>query len=507
MTPVEGLLYGLSLAITPENLVACVIGVLAGTIVGMLPGLGPSAGAAILLPFTFSLGPTASLIIVAGVYYGVMYGGSTTAILLNIPGEAPSVVSGFDGYPLAKMGRAGPALFIVVFASLIGGTVAVLLTTFATPLVARVGIAFGPAEYFALAFGGLLVLARVTGGSVAAGFIPLGLGLALATVGEDTVSGTVRFAGGSIQLSRGIGIVAVAIGLFGIAEILSLAKKGYLPQKVDRIRVRELVPTRADLRASIGPILRGAPLGFGFGLLPGPSATLATFGSYRLENAIASDKSRFGKGDVRGLAGPEAANNAAATAGIIPVLALGLPFTATLSLMLTALIVQGVQPGPLLIANHPEIFWAVIGSLYVGNVLLVILNIPLIGVWVSFLRTPYHLLIPIISVVAVIGAYAERSAPLDLGAVLALGALGYLFNNIGYANAPFLVGFILGGIIERSFRQALTISQGDLTYLFLRPLAGAIWLCVLLGLGAVSLNVARSRRRRRSQSTARQKVQ
>ncbi|MEX2547591.1 MAG: tripartite tricarboxylate transporter permease [Chloroflexota bacterium] len=502
MSAVEGLTYGLSLAVQPELLLAALIGAIAGTIIGLLPGLGPTAGAAVLLPLTYTMSPTAALVMIAAIYYAVMYGGSTSAVLLNIPGEAPSVVSSFEGYPMAKQGRAGPALFIITAGSFLSGTVAVILVTFLTPMLSRVGLLFGPAEFFAITLGGLLVLSRVMGGSWASGMIPMVLGLVLGTIGEEGVTGRYRFTYGILELTRGLDLVAIAIGLFGITELLVLAKQKNATSMVGKIRVRDLLPTRDDLRRSIGPWLRGSPIGFFFGLLPGPSATLATFASYRVEKAVSKRKHLFGTGVVEGLAGPEAANNSAATSSVIPVLALGIPFSATLALMLSALVVHGVTPGPLLIEQHPEIFWGLIGSLYIGNVILVILNVPLIGVWVSFLRTPYHLLIPIVTVLAFAGSFSARRSYVDLYAILALGALGYLFRKIGYQLAPLLVGFILGPLMERNLREGLILSRGSISYLFTEAIAMWIWVLVLLTLMISGIGVARTRRKKRRLSAS-----
>lgn len=493
MNSVEGLMYGLSIATQPEFLLAALIGAVAGTIIGLLPGLGPTAGAAVLLPLTFTMSPTAGLIMIAGIYYGVMYGGSTTAVLLNIPGEAPSVVSSFEGYPMAKAGRAGPALFIITMGSFLAGTVSVILVTFMTPVLSRVGLLFGPAEFFAITFAGLIVLARIMGGSWASGLIPMAIGLVLGTIGEESMTGRYRFSYGITELTRGFDLVPIAIGLFGIAELLTLSKNTRTTSMITRMRMRDLWPTRDDIKRSIAPWLRGAPIGFFFGLLPGPSATLATFASYRVEKSFSKRKEMFGKGAVEGLAGPEAANNAAATSSVIPILALGIPFSATLALMLSALVVHGVTPGPLLIDQHPDIFWGVIGSLYVGNVILVVLNVPLIGVWVSFLRTPYHLLIPIVTVLALAGSFSVRRSFVDLVAILGLGALGYLFRKIDYQLAPLLVGFILGPLIENNLRGGLILSRGSVAYMFTEPIAMGIWIAALVTVIATGTGIARKR--------------
>lgn len=500
MSAFEGLVYGLSIAIQPEFLLAALIGAVAGTVIGLLPGLGPTAGAAVLLPLTFSMSPTAGLIMIAGIYYGVMYGGSTSAVLLNIPGEAPSVVSAFEGYPMAKQGRAGPALFIITIGSFIAGTFSTVAVTFLTPQLSRVGLLFGPAEFFAITFAGLIVLARIQGGAWAVGLVPMAMGLILGTIGEESMTGRIRFSYGISGLTRGFDLVPIAIGLFGITELIALSKNKTKGAIIPKVRLKSLLPTRDDLRRSIGPWSRGTPLGFFFGLLPGPSATLATFASYRLEKSLTKRPEMFGKGAVEGLAGPESANNAAATSSIIPILALGIPFSATLALMLSALAVHGVTPGPLLIEQRPDIFWGVIGSLYVGNVILVLLNLPLVGVWVSFLRVPIHLLIPIVTVLALAGSYSVRRSYVDLMMILALGLLGYLFRKIGYQLAPLLVGFVLGGLIEQNLRGSLIISRGSISYLFTERVATGVWIVAIItvGLGVVGSAIERRRRVRRN---------
>jgi putative tricarboxylic transport membrane protein len=478
---VEGILFGLEVAVTPENLLAALLGALVGTILGLLPGLGPVAGAAVLLPLTFTMSPTAGLIMLAGIYYGVMYGGSTTSVLLNIPGEAPSVIAAIEGYEFTKQGRPGPALGIIAIASFVGGTGSVVLVTFFTPVLARAGLLFGPAEFFALTLGGLLVLSRVLGGSMAAGFFPMVLGLLLATVGADGLSGRYRFTYGHLELSRGFTIVALAVGLFGVSELIRIfAHKTGFPN-VPRLSVRSLLPTKEEFTRSVAPWARGGLLGFAFGLMPGPSGTLATFGSYRLEKAVSKGRKEFGTGAVEGLAGPEAANNAAATSSIVPILALGIPFSATLSLMLAALQVHGITPGPLIVERHPEIFWGVIASMFVGNVMLLFLNIPLIGVWVSFLRIPTHYLFPSVVLIALAGAFAARQSIFDLWAMLLLGLIGYLFLRIRFQLAPVIVGFMLGPLIEKHFREGMVIARGDWTFFITQPLAATIWGLVLVG--------------------------
>ncbi len=481
MGPIEGALFGLNVAISPELILAALIGAIAGSIIGLLPGLGPVGGAAILLPLTLTLGPTAGVVMIAGIYYGVMYGGSTTAVLLNIPGEAPSVVASFDGYPMAQKGRAGPALGIIALSSFIAGTGSVVLAVFFSPFVARTALAFGPAEFLALSLGGLLLLARVTGGSLGSGLIPMGIGLALATIGRDDVTGTPRYTFGQLELSLGVDIVAVAIGLFGLAELALMAENPGRKPKVASLRFRNLIPSKRELRRSIGPWARGGAIGFGLGLLPGPSAAMSTFLSYRVEKSVSKHPEEFGKGAVEGIAGPEAANNAAATSSIIPILALGIPFSATLALIIAALMMHGITPGPLIMIQRPEIFWGVLMSMFVGNVILLILNMPMIRLWVAALRVPLHYLVPAVLVIATYAAYAARRSMVDILFAVALGALGYIFAKFDFHPAPLLVGLLLGPLIEMHISQGLNLSRGELSYFIASPLSRGIWIVVAFG--------------------------
>ena len=389
MNSLQGLLYGLSIAATPANLLAAFAGAFAGTAIGVLPGLGPVAGVALILPLTFSLDPTAGLIMMAGIFYGSMYGGSTTAILLNIPGESASVVTAIDGYQLAKKGRAGATLTIVAVGSFVGGTLAVIGVMMFSSLLANVAILFGPAEFFALTAGGLVVMSRISGGTLASALLPMTLGLMLGTVGQEAVTGETRFTFGLPELAEGVSLVPVVVGLYGFAELMLLIEdRVHAAAKPESVSMRQLLPTRSEWKRAVPSWLRGTFLGFLFGLVPGPAATLASFAAYRLEKATSKHAAEIGSGAIEGVAGPEAANNSAATASLVPLLALGIPFTPIAALMISAMLVQGIQPGPLLITQHPEIFWGLIASAYIGNVMLLLLNIPMVGVWVSLLQDP-----------------------------------------------------------------------------------------------------------------------
>ncbi|TQN38037.1 putative tricarboxylic transport membrane protein [Blastococcus colisei] len=490
----EGLLYGLELVFTPELLLAAFIGAAAGTAIGVLPGLGPVAGAALILPLTFTLPPAAGLIMIAGVYAGSMYGGSTTSVLMNMPGEAASVVTAIDGYEMTRKGRAGPALSIMAVGSFIAGTIAIILVTLMSPLLSNVALLFGPAEYLALTGGGLLVLARVSGGSPASGFFPMVLGVLLGTVGVEQVTGFFRYTFGIQDLALGFSLVPVAIGLYGIAEIFLLIEDPERAAKVKSVKLRELLPSREEWRRAWAPWGRGSVIGFFFGLLPGPSATLSSFASYRTEKAVSKNRDKLGTGAVEGVAGPEAANNGAAVGSLVPLLSLGLPFSATFALMLAAMVVQGIQPGPLLIEQRPDIFWSLIASMYVANVMLLILNLPMVGLWVSVLRIPKSILMPGIIVIAVLGAFSTRFNMLDVYVLVLLGAVGYFLRKLDFALASMIVGLVLGPFIEKHFREGMFLSRGDLSYFVDSGIAIGMWVVALVVLfGGGIWNLVRRR--------------
>jgi putative tricarboxylic transport membrane protein len=480
MDPISGLLHGLGVVFTFQNLLAAFFGALAGTALGVLPGLGPVAGVAILLPITFTFPPTAGLIMMAGIYYGAQYGGSTTAILVNMPGESSSVVTCIDGYKLTKRGRAGGVLSIVAIGSFIGGTVSVIGVMLFSPALAQLGILFGPAEFFALTAGGLLLLARISGGSFAAGILPMALGMVLSTVGEEAVTAMNRFTFGFNDLSQGFDLVPLVVGLYGITEIMFLVERLKSQPLPVPVRLRDMLPTREEMRRSWAPFGRGTIVGFIFGLLPGPSATLSSFASYRLEKGVSKYRDEIGEGAIEGVAGPETANNAAATSSMVPLLSLGMPFGAITALMMAAMMVYGVQPGPLLMTDHPEIFWGVIASMLIGNVMLLALNIPMISVWVSLLRIPSHILLTMILLVAVIGSFSVRNSILDVYILLFIGLIGYVFRKLDFQLAPLVVGVVLGPLIEKHMREALFMSRGDLLVYVSSPIAIGIWILVIL---------------------------
>jgi len=479
MDSIDGLLYGLSLLLQWQNLIAAFSGALVGTAIGVLPGLGPVAGIAILMPITYSLSPTAGLIMMAGIFYGSMYGGSTTAILVNMPGETASVMTSIDGYQLTKKGRAGAVLFIVAIGSFIGGTISVLGVMLFAPKLATVGLLFGPSEFFALTAGGLILLTRISGGTVAAGLFPMSIGLLFSTIGQEAVTGQNRFTFGFNDLSAGIELVSIVVGLYGIAEIMTVVDSLQTQVKPIRVKARDMLPTQQEWRRSLAPFGRGTLIGFFFGLIPGPCAVLASFVSYRVEKAISKFKHEIGHGAIEGVAGPETANNAAATSAMVPLLALGIPFAPITALMMSALMVHGVQPGPLLITQHPEIFWAVIASMYIGNVMLVILNVPLISIWVSLLRIPHKIFLPLILCISFIGTYSVRNSILDLYVLFFIGMVGYLLRKFDFQLAPMVVGLVLGPLIEKHLREGLFMSQGEISVFYNSTISLTIWSIVV----------------------------
>ncbi|WP_120004070.1 tripartite tricarboxylate transporter permease [Nesterenkonia muleiensis] len=493
---------GILAAIHPTLLLAALFAAFAGTLVGALPGLGPVAGAAIILPITFTLDPAIGLIMIIGIYLGAQYGGSTASILLNIPGESSSIVSTFDGHPMSKNGRAGAALAISAMGSFFATIVAIIIFVLTASWIAGVALNFGAVDYFALTAGGLLVLSRITGGSLAKGLLPMCIGLGLGTVGLDTSSGLNRFTFGHMDLSLGVGLASVAIGLYGISEMMRMLEGENRYRRPPPVPLRELVPNKNELRRSFFPWWRGSFVGFIFGLLPVPSATLSTFTSYRIEKSISKNKSQFGKGAVEGLAGPEAANNGAAIGSLVPVLLLGLPFSAVLAFLLSAMMVHGIQPGPLVMTSEPDLFWSIIGGVIVTNVILLILNLPMIGVWVQVLRAPQWLLIPVMIVLGVIGVYSINSNMIDLWIMLVLGIVGYFLRKYDFSLASLLVGLVLGPLIERYFIRSMQLGQGDISYLVSSPLALSIWSLVAVTLVGPPLLSMLSKKR--SKSSARQ---
>ena len=466
----QNLLLGFSVALQPSILVYAYVGCLVGTLVGMMPGLGPLAGISLLLPATFGLNPIIAMVLLAGVYYGAMYGGSTTSILLRIPGEAASVMTCVDGYAMTQNGRAGPALAIAAIGSFIAGTVGVVGLMLLAPTLAAFALRFGPPEYTALLLMGLFILAYMTGGSMLKTLAMAVLGLLLGMIGIDIMSGYTRFSFGVVELGDGVGIVPVAVGLFGVSEIL-LAAGSESASGVQRPKLRDLVPSREEFRLSAGPIARGSVLGFLIGIIPGSAHIISSFVSYGIERRISKHPERFGKGAIEGVAGPESANNAAATGAFVPMMALGIPTSPVTAVMIAAIMVHGVLPGPMLIQEQPELFWGFVASMYVGNVVLLVLNLPMVGLFVNLLRIPYAYLYPCILCFCILGTYSVSNNIVDVWILLTMGAVGYVLRKFGYDLAPVALGLVLAPMLELSLRQSLAMSAGDYGIFLERPIA------------------------------------
>jgi putative tricarboxylic transport membrane protein len=479
MDLLSNLALGFETAFTLQNLVYCLIGCVLGTLIGVLPGLGPVATIAMLLPATYALPPIAALIMLAGIYYGAQYGGSTTAILINIPGESSSVVTAIDGYKMARNGRAGVALFTAGMGSFFAGCVATLvLAGFAAPL-SELAFKFGPAEYFSLMVLGLIGAVVLASGSLVKAIGMIILGLLLGLIGTDVNSGTARYSFGVPQLTDGLGFVALAMGVFGFAEIMAnLEQKEKRETFLDK--VTNLWPTKTDFKRMIKPILRGTTLGSVLGILPGGGAALAAFGAYSLEKKISKYGHEFGKGAIEGVAAPESANNAAAQTSFIPLLTLGIPPNAVMALMVGAMTIHNIQPGPQVMTSNPALFWGLIASMWIGNFMLIILNLPMIGVWVKLLTIPYRHLYPAILVFCCIGVYSVNNTVFDIYLTAAFGILGYIFMKFKCEAPPLLLGFVLGPMMEENFRRALLLSRGDYTVFVTRPLSGALLVAALL---------------------------
>jgi len=476
---IQNLMLGFSTAFSPGNFFYAIMGCLIGTMVGVLPGVGPLAGISLLLPSTFGLNPTAGLILLAGVFYGAMYGGSTTSILMRIPGEAASVMTCIDGYAMAQKGRAGPALAIAAIGSYIAGTASVIGLMFLAPPLARFALGFGPPEYFALLALGLLVLGYMTGGSMIKNLAMIILGLLFGMIGIDHMSGYFRFSYGIVALGDGIGVVPVAVGLFGIAEILATAGNPFRPD-ILKPKLKDLLPSRQEFRDSMFPIGRGTILGFLIGIIPGSAHIISTFMSYAVERRLSKHPEKFGKGAIEGVAGPESANNAASCGALVPMLALGVPTGPVPAVLLAALMIHGINPGPLFIKEQPTIFWGLIASMYLGNFVLLLLNLPLVGIFINFLRIPYRVLYPMILMFCVIGVYAVNTSFVDVGIMSFMGLLGYILRKFNFETAPVVLGVVLAPIIEMSLRQALAMSNGSYAIFYQRPVSAIFLVGALL---------------------------
>lgn len=479
-----GLLWqGFQIGLEPANLMACAGGIIIGTIVGVLPGIGPIGAISLLLPFSMMMDVTSSIIMFAGIYYGAMYGGSTTSILLNVPGEAASVVTCIDGYAMARKGRAGAALAVAAIGSFIAGTMGLVGLMLFAPFLANFALSFGPPEYFAIAVLGLIILTNLTGSSGPKSMLMALIGIMLGTIGTDSLTGINRLTFDIDELQRGVDMSIAAMGLFGLAEVFSTICQPQEKVKLHSVRFRELYPNREEMRRSVAPIFRGGVIGFLAGLIPGPAAVISTFVSYAVEKRKSRNPAEFGQGAVEGVAGPESANNAAASSAMIPLLSLGLPFAAASALLLTGFLMHGVTPGPMLISERPDIFWGLVASMYIGNVLLLIINLPLVGIFASILKIPLNILMPVVIIVTLTGTYALNNSIFDLFLVIGFGFLGFFMKRSGYEPAPLIIGLVLGPTIERGLVQGLIICNGDIWALIARPVTAVIFTIGMLIIG------------------------
>ena len=475
------LAFGFGVALTFDNLLFALIGALIGTAIGVLPGIGPVATISLLLPITFGQPATTAIIMLAGIYYGAQYGGSTTAILLNLPGEVSSVVTTLEGYKMARRGRAGAALTIAAVGSFFAGSVATVLVAASGPLLTQVALSFGPADYFSLMLLGLIISAVLAQGSVIKSLAMVVLGVALGLVGTDVQTGQQRFTFGVPELSDGLGFVSIAMGIFGIGEIILNLERPEA-RAVMSGKVGSLMLTKEEFRRSIPSVLRGTAIGSVLGILPGGGATLAAFGAYMMERKFSKGRHEFGTGAIEGVAGPEAANNAAAQTSFIPLLTLGIPSNAVMALMVGALIIQGIQPGPRMVEAQPDLFWGLIASMWVGNLMLLVINLPLIGMWVKLLQVPYKYLYPAILTFCAIGVYSLNNSVFDIYQTLFFGIAGYIFAKLRMEAAPLLIGFVLGPMMEEHLRRAMLLSRGDPVVFVERPISAT-----LLAIGAIAL--------------------
>ena len=493
MELLANLSLGLETALTLTNLMYCLLGVFLGTLIGVLPGLGPTATIAMLLPITFGLPPVSALIMLAGIYYGSQYGGSTTAILVNLPGEAASVVTALDGSQMAKQGRAGVALATAAIGSFFAGTVSTVLIVLFAPPLAEMALKFGPADYFSLMVLGLVVAVVLARGSLLHALGMVVLGLLLGLIGTDVNSGMARYTFELPELADGIGFVVVAMGMFGIGEIVRNLESEHTRSVMVK-EIKNLMPTKEDWKRIVGPILRGTVLGSFLGLLPGSGSILGSFSAYSLEKKLSKHPEQFGKGAIEGVAGPESANNAGAQTSFIPMLTLGIPSNPVMALMIGAMIIQGIQPGPSVITEQPALFWGIIVSMWIGNLFLLVLNLPLIGLWVRLILVPYQYLYPLILVFCAIGVFSLNNNTFDIYMMALFGVLGYVFAKLDCEPAPMLLGFILGPLMEEYLRRALIISRGDAMVFFTRPISATMLVLAVIAMVIVLAPAVRKTR-------------
>ena len=476
------LLIGFSVVFEPQNFFVCFLGAVVGTLTGVIPGLGPVGAMCLLFPLTFKLSAVTGIIMLAGIYYGAMYGGSITSILVNLPGEAASVVTCIDGYEMAKNGLAGPALGMAAFGSFIAGTVGIVFLMFLAPALAKVALNFGPPEYFAVMVTALSIVTYLASGSMINAWIMVFLGLILGIVGVDIFTGQERFTLGNPTFREGLDIAPVIMGIFGLGEIFNNIDEQLSQLNILKTKVKELFPSRQQWREASGSILRGTLLGFALGLIPGGGAIIASFAAYALEKKISKHPEKFGKGAIEGIAGPESANNAATSGAFIPMLALGIPSNVVMTILIGALLVHGVNPGPLLVIDHKELFWGIIASMYVGNVFLLILNVPLIPIWIKVLKVPYAILFPLILLFCIVGVYSINSNVEQIGIMLFFGVFGYFMKKCNFEGAPLAMAFILSPLMENAMKQSLKMSNGSFAIFFIRPIAG-----ILIGIAILSI--------------------
>jgi putative tricarboxylic transport membrane protein len=474
MDIIHNLMQGFATALSFQNLLACFCGAFIGTVVGVLPGIGPVGAMSLLLPFSFGLDAGTSLILLAGIFYGAMYGGSTTSILINLPGEAASVVTCLDGYQMAKKGRAGAALAVAAIGSFVAGTMGVVLLMLFAPPLGQAALAFGPPEYFGIALIGMLLLSNLTGDSFLKALVVFVIGMMISTIGIDALTGYNRLSFGMLELTRGVEFLPCAMGLFGLAEVFDIALQPYKVGETIKVRFRELYPNREEIRRSIWPIIRGTFVGFPIGLIPGPAAIMSSLVSYRLERGVSKRPEEFGKGAIEGVAGPESANNAAAAGTMVPLLALGIPFAPATAVLLGGLMIHGVAPGPTFMTSHASLFWLVIASMYIGNFMLLVFNLPMVGFFALLTKVPPRILIPIVTSLMMLGAYSVNNSAFDMYMLLFFGLVGFIFKCLDFSSTPLLVGMVLGPVFEKGLRQSLILADGELSFFVKRPISGSM---------------------------------
>ncbi len=471
---------GAQVILQPINLLFCFLGVLMGTLVGVLPGLGPTAAIALLLPNTFHVSPVTAIIMLAGIYYGAMYGGSTTSILVNIPGEAASVITCLDGHQMALKGRAGPALGIAAFGSFIAGTISIIGLMLVAPPLAKFALAFGPPEYFSLMLLGIIILIYLASGSILKALMMFVFGLLISTIGMDAISGTQRLTFGILELYDGVGLIPAIMGLFGVAEVIANVEQAIRTDTITT-KVKNLLPNLQDWKDSFWPIIRGSFLGFFIGILPGPAPVISSFSSYAIEKKLSKHPEKFGTGVIEGVAGPESANNSATGGAFIPLFTLGIPVNSVIAILLGAFMIHGIQPGPMIITKHADLFWGTVMSMYLGNVMLLILNLPLIGLWVQVLKVPYPILFPLILLFCLVGVYSLNYSLVEIALMIGFGVFGYLARKFQFEMAPLVLAIVIGPMMENNLRLSLVISQGNPMIFITHPIS-AVFIFVTLAL-------------------------